>query len=150
MRVQSVKDALQRLLCDFEITLNCVRTIHKHFWFDDRHQIAFLTKRRVARQGFRVRVYACASRNVVANRDHGPPFCKPCSQLPILGQSLAQTIQTLSKFLARKIRHSLGALIYLDAWNDPLLFQRLYEGASVPSLLSNGLVKKDYAADKFA
>jgi hypothetical protein len=145
-----MKHAFQCLLRDFEITLNGVRTIHKHFRFDDRHQIAFLAQRRVSGQGFRVCGDARARGNIIADCDDGAPFCEPRSQLPILRQPLAQAIQTLSNFFGGKICQRLCTFIHFNTGNDSLLFQRFNERATVTSLLPNRLVEKNYTANKFA
>src|SRR5882757_279644 len=149
MLVQSVKDAFQRLLCDLEITFNRVSTIHKYFGFDYRYQILFLTKCRVTCKRFSVRVDACARGNVLPNRNHGAPFCEPCSQFPVFGQSLAQSVKTLGNFFPWKIRHSLGAVVHFNPGYDSLILQCFHESAPIASLLPNRLVKENYAADKF-
>src|SRR6266536_273098 len=89
MLMQSVKHAFQRLLRDFEMPFNRVRAIHEHLRFDDRHQIRFLTERRVTRQRFAVRLYACGRGDFLANCDHCAPFGKARSELSVFGQSLA-------------------------------------------------------------
>ncbi len=74
----------------------------------------------------------------------------PRAQLAILRQPVAQAVEALGDFLARKIRHRLGAFIHFDARNDPLLLQHFDESATVASFLSNRFVKKNHAADKLS
>src|SRR5436309_4518271 len=147
---QRIEDTSQRLLGYFEIAFDCVCAVHEHFRLDDRHQITFLTKRRITRQRLGVTrdTYVCW--NSVANRDHCAPFGKARAELSIFGQSLTQSVETLGNFLAVKIRHRLGAFVHFDPRDDPLLFQRFYETAPVASLLPNRFVKENYTADKFA
>ena len=149
MFIQTVKDAFQRLLGDFEVPFNRMFPIHEHLRLHDRHYVTFLTKRRIARQRLRVCVNACGCGNFLADRDDGAPFGKARAQLPIFRQPVAQAVQALGDFLAREICHRFGALIDLDSRNDPLLLQRFDERATVASLLPNRFVKQDHAADKF-
>src|SRR5207245_6707808 len=80
----------------------------------------------------------------------GTPFSKARSQLPVFCEPLAQSVETLSDLFARKIRHRLGALVYFDPSDGPLLFQRFDERAPVTSLLPNRFVEENYSANKFA
>ena len=148
MFIQTVKDAFQRSLGDFEVPFNRMFPIHEHLRLHDRHYVTFLTKRRIARQRLRVCVNACGCGNFLADRDDGAPFGKARAQLPIFRQPVAQSVETFGDFLARKIRHRLGAFIHFDPGNDPLLLQRFDESATVASFLPNRFVKKNYAADE--
>src|SRR5438034_3441207 len=96
----SIENTSQCCLGDFEMPFYCVRAVHEHFRLDDRHQITFLTKRRVTRQclGVTRDTYVCW--NSVANRDHCAPFGKARAELSIFGQSLTQSVETLGNFLA--------------------------------------------------
>jgi len=82
--------------------------------------------------------------------DDRSPFGKARTELPIFGQSIAQSVKTLRDLFAGEMRHCLGAFIHLDAGNDPLLLQCFNESATITSLLPNRLVEENYTADKFA
>src|SRR6266487_5330073 len=146
----SIEDTSQRLLGHFETAFYCVRAVHEHFRLDDRHQITFLTKRRITcqRLGVTRDTYVCW--NSVANRDHCAPFGKARSQIPIFRQPLTQPVEPLGDLLAREIWHRLGAFVHFDAGNDPLLLEHFDKSATVASLLPNCFVKENYTADKFA
>ena len=141
---------MQGLFRDLEMPLNIVRAIHEHFRFDNRHQVRFLAECSVARQQFCICLHTLARRNVLPDADDRTPFGETRSQLPIFRQPLAQSVKTLRDFLAWEIGHRFGSFIHFNAGNDSLLLQRLDEGATVMSFLSNCLVEEDDPADKLA
>ena len=113
------KNRSQDIFSGGKTAIETVGPVHQHFGLDDRDQPHFLTERRIARQGLRVRLDTAPGREAVVQCDHGAPFGKACADFVVVPQARAQSIQTFGHFLAGVAGKILGADIDLDPGNDP-------------------------------
>ncbi len=145
--MQLLEHGRQRVARHFFATLDAVIAIHQHFRLDDRHNARFLAQRRVARERVSVGVDRELRRIARADVDHGAPLGEARTQLVVLGETLAQAVETFGDRLVCKAGHRLRAGVDLDARHDAELLQILRERRAVLGLLADRLVVQDHAAD---
>ena len=81
--------------------LDRVVAVHQHLGLDDRHDARFLAQRGVARERVRVHVDAVRRRDAVADVDvRRAPLGEARAELAVLGEPLAQAVETLGDGLA--------------------------------------------------
>ena len=102
----------------FLATLDRMRAVHQHFGLDDRHDVRFLAQRRIAGERMRIGVDRELRRNAIGDVDHRAPLGEPRAELVVLGETLAQAIETFGDRLIRETGERLGARVDLDARND--------------------------------
>src|SRR5439155_4644926 len=101
----------------------------------------------VARERVRIRPDAVVARDVLADRDHGPPLREARAELAILVHALTQAVEALGDLLLGRVGQWMRALVDLDSGDDPLVGKQLGERRAVRSLLADRLVVEDDAAD---
>ena len=148
LALQLVERHDQRAAGHVEAAVEVVRTVHQYLGLDDRDDVRFLAQRRVARQGVRVGLEAGVARKVAAvDGDDRPPLCEARAEAGILGQALAQPVESFGDLLSRVPGQFLGAAVDLDARDDAEIVQVLRERHPAGGLLAQGLVEQDGAAD---
>ena len=115
MARQLLKHFSQHRSRDFFAPFNGVRAIHQHLGFDDGDNVLFLTQRGIACQTLRVGLNGVGGREPGANIDDAAPLREARAQLVVVGQALAQAIETLGDGLIGERGHRLGAGVDLDA-----------------------------------
>ena len=95
-----------------------------------------------------IRLDAATGRNAISYGDDRPPLGELRAQIGVLGETVAQPVETLGDKLAVSSCQRLRALVHLDAGNDALIRQYLDEGSAVRALLAERLVVQDDAADE--
>ena len=146
----SSEDGVQGLFCHLGATLHGVVTVHQHFGLDDGHQAGFLAERGIESQDQGVGLEASLAGDAVADGDHGSPLGKAGTQFHVLGEALAQPVQTLRDLFVRMCRHRLGSGIDLDPRDNADFFERLGERNSGSGLLADGFVHQDGAVQTIA
>src|SRR5213595_3586065 len=146
---QLPEHALEHGLAHLLTALDRVCAVHEHLRLNDRHDVALLAQRRIARQSMRVRSDGeCAGNSALGNIDDCAPFGEARTEPAVFDEPLAQAVEPLGDGLAAETGERLGAQVHLDTRDDPLLRQVLRERRAVPGLLADGLVVQDDAADR--
>ena len=83
-----------------------VIAVHQHFGLDDRHDVRFLAQRGVARERMRVGVDRELRRNARADVDDRAPLGEARAELVVLGEALAQPVETFGDRLVRESRRA--------------------------------------------
>jgi len=138
----------QRRLAHLLAALHRMAAVEQHLGLDDRHDRGLLAQRCVARERVRVRVQAGVRGNGLADGDHGAPFCEARAEPEVLGEPLAQPVETLRHFLPGAQRQILGPLVDLDAWNDAVAGEVLRKRHAIARFLAQRLVEQDHAREK--
>ena len=100
------KTLSQHGIGDFLAALQRVVAVHQHLGLHDRHDAGLLAQRRVARQRFCIGIDRVGGRNARADIDHGAPFRESGAELVVLGESLAQAVESLGDGLTRESRRA--------------------------------------------
>ena len=124
-----------------------VGAVHEDLRLDDRHEPALLAEGGIPGQGVGVDIDAVAGRVLVADRDHRPPLGKAGTELSVVGDALAQTVQALGDLLPVGAGERLGPRVHLDPGHDPLAREKLRKRGAVRRALANRLVVEDGPAD---
>jgi hypothetical protein len=126
-----------------------VGSVHEHFRLDDGHDSGFLAQCRVTSQSSGIGVDRIAARNCGSDIDHGAPFGESCTQFVILGQPLAQSVQTLGDGLIGKAGQRLRAQVHFDAGKHAKFGKIRRERYTRLGFLPQGFIVHDDAADVF-
>ena len=124
--------------------------VHQHLGLDDRHQPGLLRQRGETGERLGVGMDAGGAGEVRADGNHRAPLGEAGAELVVLGQPVAEAVETLGHHLAGGAGEGLGALVDLDAGDDALAAQRLDERAAVGGALAERLVEQDDARDELA
>ncbi len=87
-------------------------------------------------------------RDAIGNVDDGAPLGEAGSELVVLDQPLAQSVESLGDRLVRKTGEGLGAHIDLDPRHDAEARQVFGERLAVAGLLPEGLIVQDDPGDR--
>ena len=112
----SVKDRASDILA----ALDCVRSVHQHFRFDDRHKLLLLTERGVSRQGVCVGTHARGARQRVRNANDRPPLREAGAHTAVLGEAIPKSVEPFGDLLVGRAGERLRASVDLDARNNSL------------------------------
>ncbi len=126
-----------------------VASVHQDFGLDDGHNPRLLAQGRVARQRFRIGVDGIPGWDSGPDIDHCAPLREFRAQLVVLGEPLAQSIESFGNGLAGKTGQRLRSQIDLDAGKHSMLCEIDRKRYPVLGLLADGLVIHDDAADVF-
>lgn len=147
---ERLENQVQNRLRHLVVPLDRVPAVHEHLGLDNWHQPRLLAQRGKARQTVGMGRQTGPRRNIRPDANHRAPLAEPRSEPRILGQPLAQTVESLRDFLAGKTRERLNALVHLDPRNDALSREHLDQRRPVRRRLPQRFLKQDDAADEFA
>src|SRR5256885_14795388 len=94
----------------------------------------------------RVHLDAIRRRNALTDRDDRSPLTEDCAELPVLGETLAESVEPLGHNLVRSKSKRLCADVGLDARQDPLIATGLDARRSICGFSAACLVVEDRAA----
>ena len=121
MGAELVVDLAQGLGRDLVAGVDVVVAVHEDLRLDDGHQTSLLAQRGEPGQRMGVCLDAAPGRNAATYGDDGPPLGELRSKIGVLAKPVAQAVETLGDELAVSVTASrFGALVHLDAGNDPL------------------------------
>src|SRR5205823_11594890 len=98
-----------------EAATDVVRAVHQDFGLDDRNQSGSLRERRKASQRVGIHVEAIARWNPLADLDDRAPLRKPRTELRVLLEPRAETIEAVGDELLVRAGERNGSLVDLDA-----------------------------------
>src|SRR6185369_18058341 len=100
--MQLLEDAGERIARHFLTALDAVIAVHQHFGLDDRDDVRFLAERRITCERMSVGVDRKLRREAGADVDNSAPLREACAELVVVGETLAQTVETFGDRLARE------------------------------------------------
>lgn len=136
----------EHALCHVSAAIDVVVTINEDLWLDDRDQAVLLADDGVASQSIGVLVDRELTGLGGADLQDGAPLGKASSGSVVLLAALRKAIESLSGGLAIGPGELDGALVDLDAGEHTALLEDFDEGLAVGSLLEEGLLEEDGAA----
>ncbi len=127
--------------------INVMVTVHEDLWLDDGHNSRLLAKGGVSSQSVRVGADAIVRGEALSDGDYSAPLGEACPELSVFSKSLAESIETLGDFLTWEASEVSCSLVNLDPRQDPLFAQDIDERSAFGSVLPQGLIKENDAAD---
>ncbi len=127
-----------------------MRAVHQDLGLDNGHEAVSLANAGVACKAPGSLADGALRRAVFAYRDDSAPLCEAGAGLVVAGAALVHVGKALRVLFAVRARQPAGALVDLDAENDPVLLEAVDEQRPVVELLEQRLLKEDHTRDEAA
>jgi hypothetical protein len=112
-----------------------VRSISKDFRFNNGNETIFLANGCISGKGVGSLFSSNPCRSAVADLADSPPLSKSASLFVVFLASVAKPIETLGGVFVFSTGNHYQTLVDLDAWQDALGLEQLYEVGTVRSFL---------------
>jgi hypothetical protein len=145
MARQGAKYRRQHRLAHLVAAFHGVIAVDQHFGLDDRHDVLLLADRRVPREHLRVGLDAERRGIAIGDAVHLAPLREARPLLAVAGEPLGEAVQALRDQVPGRVGERGGALVDLDAGDDPVASQHFDEGRAVVGALAHRFLEQDDA-----